>query len=80
MNGPLRAEGDGVVGGLARGAGPERGATRLVVRVCVRVRAVALEVRVVRDTGRRARRRGVVRARAAVRVVGCEGEAIKLVR
>ena len=37
-----RAEGDGVVGGEARVAGPESSARGLVVGVRVRVRAVAL--------------------------------------
>ena len=69
-----RAEGDGVVGRLARVARPERSARGLVVRVRVRVRAVALEVRVVVHAGRGARRRGAVRARAAVVVVGCASE------
>lgn len=51
---------------LGRVAGPESGAARLVVCIYVRVRAVVLEVRVVLHAGRRASRRSVVRARAAV--------------
>ena len=66
-----RAESDGVVGLVADRAGEESGAARLVVRVCVRAGAVGLEVGVVVHAGRRARCGRVVRARAAVVVVGC---------
>ena len=69
-----RAERNGVVGGQVGGASKQLSAARLVVRVRVRVRAVALEVRVVVHAGRGARRRGAVRARAAVVVVGCASE------
>jgi len=55
-----RAEGDGVRRVLAGRASPEGGAARLVVGIRVSVRAVALEVLVVGDTGGRAGSRGVV--------------------
>jgi hypothetical protein len=51
-------------------ASPERGPTRLIVGIDVGPRAGVLEVRVVSDSARRARRGGAVLARAAVLRVG----------
>lgn len=61
----LWAEGEGKVGLLGGGAGEEGSAAGLVVSIDVGPGAVALEVVVVGDTGRRAGGGGVVRAAAA---------------
>lgn len=63
------AERERVVSVQARGTRPERRAGALVERVSVRIGAISLEVRIELDTRRGARRRRVVRTRAAVRRV-----------
>lgn len=60
----------GVVSQEGRIAGPESSSGRLIVSISVSIGAVALEVVVVEDTGRRARRSGVVVTSAAVGRVG----------
>jgi len=59
------AESQSIISRLASWAGPEGSATRFIIGVDVRVLALALEVVVIRNTGRRAGLGSVVRSRAA---------------